>query len=215
MLHDPDLFPASVRYGFGTRHDTYSQIPILRVKQIHSTEVVHVEQLPFDAHTEADGLVTRLRNTAVGVVTADCVPMLFADPHNSVVGASHQGWKGLYNNMPGRMIRECQALGSDVQSLRVAIGPSIGPCCYRIYGERYDMFRERYARFARSIFFKSGEETYLHLARLAMLQLGEAGVTEDHISLRISCTRCDAGRYFSYQREGRGCGHMVSYIMMV
>ncbi|MEN9328668.1 MAG: hypothetical protein RI947_1476 [Candidatus Parcubacteria bacterium] len=211
----PYVIDTSVfQYRFGTKNEAFSDLHIIRAKQVHSTNVVQVTHQAPERMPEADGIVTVLKGVPIGVITADCVPMLFADPIKKIIAVSHQGWKGTYNNMPARMITSMASMGSVPSDIRVGIGPSIGPCCYRIYGERYDMFRERFGTYSDRIFVGQADNIYLHLAALNRFLLMEAGVREQHIELPISCTKCDSARYYSFQRDGSGCGHMISYIMM-
>lgn len=211
----PHVIDTSVfQYRFGTKNEVFSDLPIIRAKQVHSTDIAQVTNQAAERLPEADGIVTSLKGVPIGVITADCVPMLFADPVKKVIAVSHQGWKGTYNNMPAHMIASMVSLGSVPADIRVVIGPSIGPCCYGVYGERYAMFKERFSAYADRIFLRQGDNTFLHLASLNRVLLIEAGVSEQHIELPISCTKCDSARYYSFQRNGSGCGHMISYIMM-
>jgi YfiH family protein len=101
--------------------------------QIHSARVVTVEQPwdPADA-PKADALVTNQRGLCLGVLSADCVPLLFADPDAGIIGAAHSGWKGARDNIAAATIDAMVALGATPERIRVGIGPAIRQQSYEV-----------------------------------------------------------------------------------
>jgi YfiH family protein len=113
---------------------------LVRLRQVHRADVV-VASGPVPVPAEADIVVARDGSIGITVQAADCVPLLVADERSGVVAAAHAGWRGLAANVPaavvGAMVREC---GSRAADLVVAIGPSIGPCCYEVGADVREQF---------------------------------------------------------------------------
>ncbi len=180
--------------------------------QTHSTRVVAVQTGhgaldPLSQAPSADGLATSASGLAVGVMTADCLPVLLWAKDHGAVAAVHAGRVGLYDGIIASameaMSREVGAAPSDC---RVVIGPSIGPCCYEVSVELADAFR---ARFGADI--ASGRQ--LDLWSAAERALHETGVPAASIHVARACTCCDAKRFFSHRRDGAGSGRMVSVVV--
>ena len=97
-----------------------------------------------DAPLQADGLVTAERGLYLGILTADCVPILLFDPGLSVVGAVHAGWRGTAKDISGKAVRKMRdEFGCKSSELLVAIGPAVGPCCYGVGEEVARVARTR------------------------------------------------------------------------
>ena len=202
-----------ISHGFSTRAFHLSDYTGIIPQQSHTHTIVEVT----DRHntlSDTDGLITAERALAIGVKTADCVPILFADTKLKIVGVSHQGWKGTADNMAEKMIGRIVQKGTSLNAIIVAIGPSIGPCCYEVYGARLELFKDRFRQYADQVIEKRSTKTYLNLPLLNYLHLLNAGVLADNIDRHLFCTKCDQERFFSLQREGKGCNHMISYIMV-
>ncbi|MBE7638077.1 peptidoglycan editing factor PgeF [Sneathiella sp. P13V-1] len=101
--------------------------------QIHSAEVVTVdEQTDFSSPIQADAMVTKTPGLALGILTADCVPILFADTEAGVIGAAHSGWKGSLGNIARHVLAAMEKLGATKENIQVAIGPSIQQPSYEV-----------------------------------------------------------------------------------
>jgi hypothetical protein len=101
--------------------------------QVHSTAVVTVEKpWPHDAAPRADGLVTRGSGVALGILTADCAPILFADPVANVIGAAHGGWRGALGGIIEAALDRMEALGAKRARIRAGIGPCIAQRSYEV-----------------------------------------------------------------------------------
>lgn len=160
-----------------------------------------------------DGLTTKQSNIALVAWTADCVPVIFADKKNGVVGISHQGWKGTVNRMAAKMVQSLIASGAEKEHLQVAIGPSIGACCYDVKEDRVDLFKRSLPEFVDDIFQRRDEKMYLNLLYTNYLLLQSEGIPKEHIDFLPFCTKCDNDRFFSYRREADSHGNMISFIM--
>jgi hypothetical protein len=183
--------------------------------QVHTSELWNLETTPlfdFLRGPEADATVSKLRNVAVGVVTADCVPILLASESGSVVSAIHGGWRGLYENILKKTVRFIEnELGVPPDKLIVAIGPAIGQCCYEIDPDLAKRFTMRFDWTRQYI---SGDQQSPHLAlpQIAQEQLLRAGIQNDRIDVLERCTKCEADRFFSYRRQGSEAGRQLSAI---
>ncbi len=114
---------------------------LLIAKQVHGIKVATVAKPWDDGHTpEADAIVTDKRGIALGVLTADCAPVLFADRKNKIIGAAHAGWRGALAGVLEQTIAAMQALGANPAHIEAAIGPCIGPKSYEVKDDFRDPF---------------------------------------------------------------------------
>ena len=167
--------------------------------QIHSPNVV-VAKTPWarEATPEADAIVTRERGLAIGVLTADCGPVLFADGEAGVVAAAHSGWKGALGGVLEATIAAMETLGAKRGRIRAALGPLIRQ-------ENYEVGPEFVARFtaedaANAQYFKPSVKTghsMFDLPSFVASRLARAGVALEDLRL---CTYADPARFFSYRR---------------
>lgn len=179
------------------------------VKQVHGDRVVDAATATPD--TEADALWTSVPGTAVGVRTADCVPILIEDPRGRVA-AVHAGWRGVESEIVARTIEQLVARGGEVGQLRCAIGPCIQRCCFEVDGELPQRFE---AAFGAKVVVRAAAKVKPHLdLPLAVQQtLTRLGVPENHVAVLPQCTRCDA-RFFSHRREHGVTGRHLSFITL-
>lgn len=112
---------------------------LLSCYQIHSADVVHVTQ-PWTARPEADAMVTTEPGLALCILTADCTPVLFADPDAGVIGAAHAGWKGAIGGVLDSTVSAMTDLGAMPGRIRAAIGPTIQQASYEVGPEFRDTF---------------------------------------------------------------------------
>jgi polyphenol oxidase len=182
--------------ALGVRHDHF-----LSLYQIHSPDVVTVEQ-PWapDARPRADALVTRTPGIAVGVSTADCGPILFADAGARVVGAAHAGWRGAFTGVIEATIAAMEKLGAARANIVAATGPMIRQANYEVGPEFVERFRADSATNQR--FFtpsaNSGHAMF-DLAGYIMARLAAAGIR--NIEDIGRCTYADADTFYSYRRS--------------
>lgn len=118
---------------------------VLYPHQVHGNTVLTVHK-PYSMMSDrpmADALVTAVPNLAIGVITADCVPVLFYDPQNRVVGASHAGWRGAIGGILHNTVLAMTDVGANVKTIIAAIGPCIHQSSYQVGGEMRDLFCEQ------------------------------------------------------------------------
>jgi polyphenol oxidase len=187
--------------------------PIIKLKQIHSGIVVDIDDTSAAGEAvEGDAAVTSLRGAALAVQTADCVPVLISDADGSAVAAIHAGWRGTAAGIAGRAARSMiQKFGLEPKSLRAAIGPHIGVCCYEVGEEVVGAFQNPAAVERRSEWAKA----HLNLAAANRAQLRDAGISDSHIETSSLCTRCRDDLFHSYRRDGKRMGHLLSVVGLV
>jgi polyphenol oxidase len=191
--------PEQLRAFLGERG--HSVRAVHRVVQVHSGRVVVPEEAPCDA----DALVGSAAGEVVRVVTADCVPILLAAADGSRYAAVHAGWKGTL----ARIVQSAVgAMACDPASLAAYIGPAVGPCCYGVDRERYDLFAGEFPGWLPP----AGERPALDLQALNAKQLEASGLRASAIHVEERCTSCDLGLCCSYRRDGERAGRMAALI---
>ncbi|MEZ5691726.1 MAG: peptidoglycan editing factor PgeF [Rickettsiales bacterium] len=114
--------------------------------QVHSADVVKVDKVwKHEDAPQADAMVTNKPNIILGVLTADCLPILFADRKNGVIAAAHSGWKGAFSGIIENAVEVMRELGARVEDIVATIGPAIGRDSYEVGKEFYDRFMEQNA----------------------------------------------------------------------
>ena len=202
---------------FNNNDITYKTIVI--PEQIHSTNVAvfnsnlidNVERIP-----ETDGVVTTDEKSILTVITADCCPMMFVEKKRGIVGVAHLGWRGSVKRMAQKMIKKIVEFGGKTKNIVVAIGPTIGQCCYDIEDERYYEFLEEFDGYTDKIFHRHQGKLHLNLALLNYLQTKEFGVPVKNIDHFPFCTSCDKKRFFSFRRDKKqDYGEMMSFVCII
>ncbi len=174
---------------------------LLTAYQIHSPNVV-IAEAPWgiEARPRADAIVTRLPGLAVGVSTADCGPILFADPTARVVGAAHAGWRGALAGVAEATIEAMERLGAERSRIRAAIGPMIRQDNYEVGPDLIERFADEDS--ASEQFFRPASRTghaLFDLAGYVGSRLSRAGIRQIE-DLRL-CTYADPERFFSFRRS--------------
>jgi len=171
----------------------------LTVYQVHSPDVATVTKpWPNDERPHADALVTNTPGLAIGITTADCGPVLFADPKARVIGAAHAGWKGAFGGVIEATVKAMETLGAHRADIHAAIGPLIRQPSYEVGAEFVERFAATDAANAR-YFTPSSKPGHamFDLAGFIRARLERAGIaTIDDVNLD---TYADP-RFFSYRR---------------
>jgi YfiH family protein len=189
---------------------------VITVRQVHGDDVVSVDGWNFrDRRSrQADALVTDSPGIAIGVETADCVPVLLYDPSGPAAAAVHAGWRSTVKGIVQKVVRTLQhEYGSDPSVMIAAIGPAIGPECYEVDEPVMGPVREAFP-FWREIASSRGNGRWsLDLAAANRTELVQAGLRERNIHALGLCTSCRRDLFYSYRAEGR-TGRMLSAIMI-
>jgi YfiH family protein len=172
----------------------------LTAHQIHSPNVV-VAETPWtnEARPRADAIVTRLQALAIGVTTADCGPILFADPKAQVIGAAHAGWRGALAGVIEATVDAMERLGATRGEVRAAIGPMIRQSSYEVGPDLIERFAAEDR--ASNRFFAAaprGDHALFDLGGYIAARLERSGV--GHVEDLGLCTYADPARFFSYRR---------------
>lgn len=189
----------SIAHGFSTSAgldvaDILPGAPLVRLKQVHSSAVFAVAHAA-QALPEGDALVTDRPGLALGIVTADCAPVLLADPAAGVIGAAHAGWRGALGGVLENTVAAMVSLGAEPANIVAAIGPTIAQASYEVEKGFRDAFEEEDTRF-----FVSGRPGHCQFDLPAYvahrLQAAGVGQVED----LGEDTYAQPGRFFSYRR---------------
>lgn len=179
---------------------------LLLMKQAHGARVVSA---PWAGEPEADAAVADGPGELLGIESADCLPVLLVDPRRRLVAAAHAGWRGTAAGVVSQALAALRLRGSAPGDVLAAVGPGIGPCCYEVGDDLRAAFGPRGEGL-----FRPGPRGRAHLDLRAanVRQLEAGGVSSERIHHVPDCTACLAERYYSYRRDGRGVGRMISFI---
>jgi purine-nucleoside/S-methyl-5'-thioadenosine phosphorylase / adenosine deaminase len=193
-------------------------IPLFTLSQAHGTTAVTVKKpWPITGAPEADAMVTKMPGIALGILTADCAPVLLADVTARVVGGAHAGWKGALAGVTDAAIVAMEKLGAERSRIVAAIGPSIGPTNYEVGPELFARFAEAdssnkdfFAPSDRADHFRFDLQSYV-ARRLERARIGD-------VERLLACTYAEEKTFFSFRRAThRGeadYGRQVSAILL-
>lgn len=205
-------------YGVATRHgaldDFLKEIGITDsrlayLEQIHGANVLKIDRktnlsIPLRG---CDGAVTNLKDTALIVLSADCLPIFLYDPIKDAIGITHAGWRGTYEGIAKNVVNAMKSnFKTGASSIIVGLGPAIRQCCYEVKSEFL-------GRFPNSV-VKRAHKFYFDLVGENVEQLLAAGVSSKNIFDCEVCTSCSNDKFYSYRREGEKAGRMASVIML-
>ncbi|OUS20605.1 polyphenol oxidase [Rhodobacterales bacterium 59_46_T64] len=167
------------------------------VHQVHSADVVVVDG-PDTAYTKADALVTDRPGIALSILTADCQPVLFADPDAGVIGAAHAGWRGAMEGVLEATLDAMTGLGATRENITAVIGPTISQRAYEVGPEFFEDFIADDPDNSRFFAGGTGDRMQFDLPAFGLHRLRAAGV--GHAEWIRHCTYHDPARFYSYRR---------------
>jgi YfiH family protein len=173
--------------------------------QTHSSEIVFIHDPSNTDNNNADGIMSDSKEVCLTVKTADCIPILLADPSTGVFGAVHVGWRGFLAGIVEELLAEISERGLRPESIRFGLGPSIGKCCFETGEEVAVLFDES------SVSVKH-QAMLVDLKGAAIEKLLAAGVAAGNIEDVDDCTACSGEKYYSYRKTGDASLQMVSFI---
>ncbi|MFT9847953.1 peptidoglycan editing factor PgeF [Aneurinibacillus sp. REN35] len=193
--------------------------------QVHGNGICIVDDSKIGAgravHEEAiaqtDGLLTDKANVFLASFYADCVPLLFYAPKQSVVGVAHAGWRGTVAYIGPRMVdRMKERWDVAPEDIHVAIGPSIGACCYEVNDVVADRVREAVQEQAARVLTPADEagKYMLNLQETNRILLELAGILPEHIEVSHLCTSCRTDLFYSHRKENGKTGRMTAFIAL-
>jgi len=204
---------------------------LLTMNQVHGSNVLTIDKPVNDisftglSKISADAIITNQCGIAIGVLTADCVPILLLDPVKKVIGIVHAGWRGTVKGVVQKAIDAMvKQFDTDKQTILAAIGPSIGPCCYKVdevvIKELGVLAPDKGIRgqgsgFGVAEFIKKQDNTWkLDLKKANFVQMLDIGLLEKNIAVEDFCTSCRNDIFFSYRKDGKVTGRQLNFVMM-
>ena len=196
--------------------ERYAPLNYVLANQTHSNNVKIIETPQTLGWREAksavdncDALITNISSTLLGVLSADCVPILIYDSKNHVVSAVHAGWKGTKNKIVIKTLFEMKKrYNSNASDMIIGIAPCIHKCCYEVGEEVAKNFSDMPKSFKK----KENGKYMLDLAYINKQQLLSVGVLGQNIEVSNVCTACQVDSYFSYRKENGCNGRFMSLI---
>jgi len=184
--------------------------PLLRLKQFHSNIVQDFRDTQAAGQpVDGDGAVTAIAGAALGVQTADCVPILIADQKGHVVSAVHAGWRGTTGRIAEVAVRRIvDGHGVPARDLVAVIGPHNAVCCYEVGEEVVTAINDPDAIVRKP----EWKKPHLNQAEASKNQLIRAGIPREQIFVSSLCTQCRTDLFYSYRREGERTGRLLSVI---
>ncbi len=200
----------------GRMKSSFGLRKIVTVNQVHRTAVAvydeDVEVTENFGKKKADAVITAQCCVAVGVRTADCLPILLTDKSARAVGAVHAGWKGLAAGIiPAAIEVMTDMYKVDRGNIHAAVGPHIGPCCYETGPEVAELYSEKFGDDV--LRPGEGDRNYLDLGKAANKSLVSCGLKSENVDVMDMCTSCNNERFYSYRRDGEGTGRQLSFIV--
>lgn len=183
--------------------------------QVHSPDVVTLHE-PLSERPRADAMVTATPGILIGILTADCQPVLFADPKAGVIGAAHAGWRGVKAGVLEATLEAMEALGARRDQITAVIGPCISQASYEVGPEFVESFIDDDPDHARFFAGGNGDRALFDLPSFGLARLRAAGIA--HAEWTRHCTYADEERFFSFRRAThRGeadYGRLISVIRL-
>ncbi len=189
---------------------------VITVNQVHGDHTVLADIRNYRSvrALQADAIISRTPGIAIGVETADCVPILLVDPATPAIAAIHAGWRSTVKKITRKTVERMRdEFGSNPAELTAAIGPAIGPECYEVDEPVMGPVREAFAFWQDVAAPRGNEKWSLDLVKVNTIELVQAGLQKNHIHSLGFCTSCRRDLFYSFRAEGR-TGRMLSAVMI-
>ncbi len=195
MIEFDILKPFSGELDYGVVLDSSEISDAVMADQVHGDVILEVTE-QHETLPQADAFMTQQKDLTLMVEVADCQGILIYDPVTRSVGAVHSGWRGSTLNIIGKTIKKMtETYGASPSDMRVAISPSLGPCCAEFSDPKNEL-----PEFCHPFI---GEDNHVDFWALSTKQCLDAGVPEDQIELAGECSKCQPG-YLSYRNGDSG-----------
>jgi polyphenol oxidase len=192
---------------------------VVTARQTHSTERCFIESADQarGPQPDCDALTARLANVLLAIQTADCLPVLIADPKSGAMAAIHAGWRGTAGRITERTVADLmQTHGANPRNCIAALGPAACAECYEIGEDVIERYKKEFGYWRNLLVnFKQGGKAHLDIRAANIQQLAFCGFTEDQIHVAQYCTMHQNDLFFSYRREGRGQPSSVGRLLSV
>jgi polyphenol oxidase len=192
---------------------------VVSAHQVHSADVAEVTKVwPLDGRPKVDGLVSRVKGIGLGILTADCGPVLFADAEAGVIGCCHAGWKGAVGGVTDATVDAMVKLGALRENIIAVLGPTISQVAYEVGPEFPKPFLEQSSAHG-AFFIPSAKAGHFMFDLPAYLRQRMKGLGLKAVHDLGLCTYSDESRFYSYRRAShRGeadYGRLISAIALV
>ena len=190
---------------------------LITLNQVHSNKVIFVKKTSdIKNKLSGDAIVTKIRNIGIGVLAADCVPILLYDPKKKIIGCIHSGWKGAFNGIIKNTIKNFKKLNSNMNDLIAVIGPCIGKKSYNVKLDFYNKFIEKDHK-NKKFFYKIDKNNYnFDLRYFVNKEISNLGVKNIE-NIKID-TFSNNEFFYSYRRscinKAKDYGRCISVILM-
>ena len=191
----------------------------LVVNQVHGDEIFvikpHGSYFSSRSELSYDAIVTKRTNLAICIKTADCVPVFFVDRVKKIIAVTHAGWRSSALGISSKVIRLLQdKYSSSEQNILVAIGPSIGKCCYQVDSVVADSFRGQKNHEIYLLPATVGNKWMLDLPEANRRQILDCGIPQKNIEISGYCTMCNQDIFFSHRGSGGITGRQINFMMI-
>lgn len=203
---------SGIEHGFGSKRELAPDEAITS-QQVHGVSIFEVTERPSHPVEGYDILVTDRSGLIVAVKTADCLPVLIADPERRIVAAVHAGWRGTVARAVQRAVERMEQRGARASRLVAALGPNMGPQCYEVGEDVSSVFEREFPEW-KVLQPKGGGKWWLDVAAANRLQLIESGMKPENIDHIDLCTHCRADLFHSHRRDAAMAGRMVNFIQI-
>ena len=170
---------------------------LILMHQTHSNKVVEITKKNYKKLIVADAMITQMRNLAIGVVTADCVPIIFCDIKSQVAGCIHAGWKGTFSGVVENTIQKVRKLNLK-NKIYASVGPCIGSKSYEVDVKFYNKFVSKSWKYKKYFKEKNKTKKLFNLRKFVTDKLLKLGVKVDHVN---KDTFSEKSNFFSYRRS--------------
>ena len=189
---------------------------LFTLKQIHSSKVITIEGGTNSNTIEGDGMVSVERGVSLGVLTADCAPILFAEKKAGVIGVAHAGWRGVFDSIIENTVKKMAEHGATKNYIMAAIGPCIQKENYEVGPEFIDRFVSKDPTYTQFFNIDKNRKIWFDLPGLILKKLKSAGVK--NTNNLGHCTFSLSNDFFSHRRNKKNnlsdCGRMISTIRL-
>jgi YfiH family protein len=205
---------AAVARSFGVEPHLF-----LTAKQVHGSEILVIDQPnPEVSHfqrVESDAIITNQRNVLIGILVADCFPVIIYDRHKHVAGVIHLGWRGTAAGLLGRSVQAMgEIFGCQPENLCAAIGPGIAAHSYEVDRPVRDAFRQGTGQWERISTEVSLGHWQLDLQKSILLQMDAAGIERSAVDVVEDCTCCHKETFFSHRRDNGMTGRQMGFAFL-
>lgn len=184
----------------------FNEKRIVMSNQTHSARVINIDESHIGTgitlpgfSDDVDGMITNVCGITLMTFYADCVPVYFLDPVKKVIGLSHSGWRGTYDEISKVTVNEMgKCYGTLPEDVLAVTGPCICKSCYEVSLELGEKFAQKFGTDNKLIEFKN-EKAYLDLSEIIRYTLVNCGVKEENISLSKVCTCCNSNLFHSHR----------------